>query len=58
MNDLQAALIQQARQQYGSIVPCSSRDSLYECFTVEFGKIMFWFNTVDNDTHLLVADLG
>jgi hypothetical protein len=58
MKEIQSALIQQARREYGNIAPCSSYDSLYDCFTVEFGKVMFWFNTIDNDTHLLVAEMS
>jgi hypothetical protein len=58
MKEIQTLLIQQALREYGAISPCSTRDSLYDCFTVEFGRLMFWFNTQDNDTHLLVADIG
>jgi hypothetical protein len=46
-------LIEKAISEHGKIYPCSSSVMLNDCFTEEDKKLLFWFNTEDNSTHLL-----
>lgn len=48
------ALIRRARGEHGRIEPCASRHSLEECFSQEGQDLMFWFNTADGSTRVLV----
>ncbi|MDD5673469.1 MAG: hypothetical protein PHC61_04860 [Chitinivibrionales bacterium] len=57
MNSLKRKMIQQAQKQYRSIWPCNDRNDFSESFTVEDEKVFFWFNTEDESTHVLTADL-
>ena len=54
MNHYKAHLIKAAVSKYETIAPCSDKTSLEECFTVDNDKLLFWFNTPDCSTHLLV----
>jgi hypothetical protein len=56
MKEIQTQLIVKAMEKYGWIKPCSNKNSLSECFTVESDKVLFWFNTSDNNTHILTAE--
>jgi hypothetical protein len=58
MNDLKRKMIIQARNQYQQIYPCSSKKNLGDCFTVEEDRILFWFNTPDETTHVLTQELA
>ncbi|MCU0608175.1 MAG: hypothetical protein MUF22_00210 [Chitinispirillaceae bacterium] len=53
MNEIKKTMIQQAMQRYNRIYPCGTKRSLYECFTEAEGKLIFWFNTDDQTTHLI-----
>ncbi len=53
MSHLKNKLIDMAMDEYESILPCADRKSLLDCFTVEKGELLFWFNTEDRSTHLL-----
>ena len=53
MNEMKKAMIRQAIKKYRQIYPCGIRKDLWDCFTVMDGRIVFWFNTADNTTHLL-----
>ncbi len=57
MNALKKKLIKRATQAYKHIYPCTNKRSLYECFTSEGERLLFWFNTADNNTHLLIGDM-
>jgi hypothetical protein len=57
MNDLKKKLIHKATQQYKSIRPCAHKAELNECFTVEDNTVLFWFNTEDESTHMVAAEL-
>lgn len=46
-------LINHAVDLHNDIYPCKSKSSLMDCFTEESGILYFWFNTIDNSTHLL-----
>lgn len=58
MSELQKQMISQARRQYHQIFPCATKGSLRECFTVEENRILFWFNTADETTHVLAEELA
>lgn len=58
MSAAQAALVERARAQYGEILPCSSKRSLEECFTAEFGLLMFWFNDQSRSTRMLSVEVS
>lgn len=45
-------LINEAMREHERIFPCSGLAQLEECFTVEPGKVLFWFNTADDSTHI------
>ncbi len=57
MNDLKREMIEKARQKHRVIHPCASASTLDDCFTVERNNLIFWYNTEDNSTHLLVEEL-
>jgi hypothetical protein len=57
MNELKRVMFEQARKRYDSILPCAKADSWNDCFTVEGNKLLFWFNTEDQSTHLMSFDL-
>jgi len=46
-------MIDQAIAVYGEIRPCEGR-SLQECFTVQDGRVFFWFNDGSGNTHAIV----
>ena len=52
MSDQQRRLIVKAFAKYGAIYPCFGKSGFHECFTAEFGLLMFWFNSTDNSTHV------
>jgi hypothetical protein len=52
---METTLIQKAIQKHGKIFPCSNKKSLLDCFTVEGEQIIFWYNTEDQTTHVLVS---
>ena len=45
-------LIKQARKRHGKIYPTRRKRNLMECFTVIDGKLILWYNTGDNSTHI------
>lgn len=49
-------LMKQARQQYSEIFPCSGKN-WEDCFSVASGKLLFWFNTPDGQTHIVGEEL-
>ncbi len=52
-----ARLIAKAEKIYQKILPCSGKNSFRECFTTFDNKLCFWFNTGDNNTHMLTSEL-
>jgi hypothetical protein len=54
MNEIKLNMIKKAMDLYQEIHPCSSKAELLECFTCEENGILFWFNTNDHSTHVLV----
>jgi len=53
MSHTQKELLEQARQLYGKIYKVAHRKTWRECFTCEYGYLIFWFNTRDHSTHVL-----
>ncbi len=53
MNTLKEKLIKLAQDTYKEILPCPSKGTFKESFTVENNKVYFWFNTADNSTHVM-----
>ena len=58
MNAIKKKMIAEAEKKYRKILPCSSRRSLDECFTIEKNRVVFWFNTEDFSTHMLSTELA
>ena len=57
MNLLKEKLLTKAKDQYREIYPCSDLEDLSQCFTVIDNTVFFWFNTKDQSTHVLSADI-
>lgn len=55
MSAIKTNLIEKALNLHKRIYPCRGRYSLEDCFTFEKGRVIFWFNTDDHSTHMLVA---
>jgi hypothetical protein len=53
MNELKNRLISKAQEIFIKIYPCGGKRDLTDCFTVIGNKLVFWFNTEDQSTHLL-----
>ena len=58
MNEIKQILINRAKSKFKQIHPCSTKEKLRDCFTVEGDKMIFWFNTEDETTHILTQDLA
>ena len=50
-------MIRQAFRRHEIIYPCASKTTLSECFTLDKERLVFWFNTPDNSTHVMMADV-
>lgn len=57
MSDEQRRLIVKALAKYGAIYPCFGKSGFDECFTAEFGILIFWFNSTDNSTHVVTEGM-
>jgi len=55
MNEMKRKLIRQARKTYKRIYPCGDKGNLWDCFTEIEDQLVFWFNTEDKSTHLLIS---
>lgn len=53
MGELKQKLIERALSEYEQIFPCGSATLFDDCFTTTADKLLFWFNTKDESTHLL-----
>jgi hypothetical protein len=47
-----------AVQRYKRIYPCGRMHSIDSCFTVYNKRLLLWFNTDDDSTHLMAADVS
>jgi hypothetical protein len=57
MGDVQLELIQMAIDKHKRIFPCGNAAVLGECFTTTEDRVLFWYNTEDDSTHLLEQTL-
>jgi hypothetical protein len=48
-----SVIIEKATKKFKRIFPCSKKTNLHECFTIEAGELILWFNTDDFSTHCL-----
>ncbi len=51
-------MIREARKVYSKIFPCGLKKSLEECFTITDDTVLLWFNTKDQNTHVVMAEKG
>ena len=58
MNEVKKSMIRKARKKYEQIYPCATKKGFGDCFTVDEDRIMFWFNTADESTHVLTQELA
>jgi hypothetical protein len=58
LDRLKSMLKARAIADFGTnILPVTGRASLDECFGVDEGMLIFWFNTPDGSTHIKHADI-
>lgn len=53
MNVIKKKAIKKAMKLHGPISPCSGRQKLSDCFTVEVNGLYLWFNCEDNSTRVV-----
>lgn len=56
--DLADTMIEQALQQHSIIFPCGDRNDFTECFTQCNDHLVFWYNTADNSTHVMMRKIA
>ncbi len=56
MNAIKRIMIKKAESRFKKILPCGQKRNLDECFTLEKGRVLFWFNTEDKSTHLVCSE--
>ncbi len=49
-------MIREAKKLHSKIFPCGTKENLEECFTITEDAILFWYNTRDKDTHVVMAE--
>jgi hypothetical protein len=52
MSEQQKNLIERAKAKYGQIYPCGGKADYRDCFSEYSDQVFFWFNTLDNSTHI------
>ncbi len=57
MNRIKEKLIKDAQKKHKNIFPCGVHEKFDKCFTREKNRMLFWFNTKDHSTHILVSDM-
>ena len=58
MTEQKERLIRRAYETHETVLPCSNRAELSECFSTMEDKLVLWFNTEDNSTHVLVEEVA
>lgn len=53
--ELKKQLIKQAKKRHSKIYPCGKMTSLRECFTELEDRMLFWYNTKDRNTHVVMS---
>lgn len=59
MNRIKQNLVKKAKETYTNIYPCGTKETISQCFTAADNgkKLVFWFNTEDNNTHVMVEKM-
>lgn len=57
VDEMRQKLMNNALEQYSRIFPCADKP-FSECFTVDHNRLLFWFNTEDETTHVLTTELN
>jgi hypothetical protein len=57
MGKLEEQMIRKAIRRHTTIVPCDSRKSFDRSFTRASGRMVFWYNSADNSTHVVIAKI-
>ncbi len=55
MNRMKQRLIKKAKGIHKTVLPCGGKSSLSDCFTDDGARLVFWFNTPDQSTHVLMS---
>jgi hypothetical protein len=58
MEHLRRELLERAEKNYKKIYPVGTRNSFAECFTLQGDKLLFWFDTEDRSTHMVMQSLS
>lgn len=55
MEEIKEHLIKKAQSRHGDIRPCGRAQDFFECFTTNLhGDLVFWYNTPDDRTHIII----
>jgi len=57
MEQLKEKLIKKAKQSHKSIFPVGEKKSFEDCFQQYDNKMAFWYNTEDQNTHVVIGDV-
>jgi hypothetical protein len=57
MSELELRLIRLATKKHTKIYPCAHKVHFEDCFTRYENQIFFWYNTEDQSTHVLTAQM-
>lgn len=55
MGHLEKELIDKATRKHKKIYPCAHKANIADCFTRDDGRLMLWFNTEDQSTHVVTT---
>jgi hypothetical protein len=58
MEELKRALIEKAEKKFKKIKPCLTHADFSNSFTVDEGRIIFWFNTEEDTTRILTSKIN
>jgi hypothetical protein len=54
MNIIKSGMIKEARKKHKKIYPVAKNRTLNDCFSDEDDSTIFWYNTKDGSTHVIV----
>jgi hypothetical protein len=57
MGHLEKQLIDKATRKHKKIYPCAHKENIDDCFTRDDGRLMLWFNTEDQSTHVVTTSM-
>lgn len=58
MDELKQNLIKKAIEKHQKIKPCGNKPTLSDCFTEHGDKLIFWYNTEDDNTCILYENVN